>query len=152
MMFYAKPGWPYSVASGGLVYRGDGDKRKYLLLYRNKDKFAKWHLPKGVIEEGESLEETARAEIAEEAGVEVEIEAYLGSLHNVVPIEVFGYEIDKTAHYFLCRYVKDTGRGIDLEHDGVKWCSAEEAKKNLATSPKHEEEIVDRAIDWFSAQ
>lgn len=150
MMFYAKPGWPYSVASGGLVFRGEGGNREYLLLYRNNDAHGKWHLPKGVVEEGESLEQTAIQEIAEEAGVDVEVKAYLGALHSITPPEIVGYEIDKTRHYFLCEYQKETGRGIDLEHDGTEWCLADEAKKNLASSPKNEDEIIDRAEDWFT--
>ncbi len=150
MKYYAKAGWPYSVASGGLVYRGKFPQIEFLLLYRENDPIFKWHLPKGVLEDGETLEETALSEISEEAAVNVEIMTYLGALHSVTPPELRGYEIDKTSHYFLCKYVSDTGQSIDTEHDGKRWCSEPEARKNLKDSPKFEYELIDRALDWLA--
>jgi 8-oxo-dGTP pyrophosphatase MutT (NUDIX family) len=49
-------------AAGGLVLN---TKKEILFIYRSK----KWDLPKGRIEEGEALEETAIREVEEECGI-----------------------------------------------------------------------------------
>ncbi len=49
-------------AGGGLVYNPQG---QVLFIFRN----GKWDLPKGGIEKGESIEDTALREVAEETGV-----------------------------------------------------------------------------------
>jgi len=53
---------PVAKAGGGLVYNKRGE---VLFIFRN----GKWDLPKGGIEKGESIEETAIREVEEETGV-----------------------------------------------------------------------------------
>lgn len=53
---------PASKAGGGLVYNKNGE---VLFIFRN----GKWDLPKGGMEKGESIEETAIREVEEETGV-----------------------------------------------------------------------------------
>jgi len=52
----------YREAAGGLVHNASGDT---LMIYRNN----RWDLPKGHCEAGESAEETALREVAEECGI-----------------------------------------------------------------------------------
>ncbi|MCK9379080.1 MAG: NUDIX domain-containing protein [Candidatus Moranbacteria bacterium] len=57
----------FEKSSGVVVFRRDGEKIKYLLLqYRNNH----WSFPKGHIEDGESLLETAKRETKEETGID----------------------------------------------------------------------------------
>jgi len=55
-------------AAGGVVKNGKG---KYLFIYR----LGKWDLPKGKVDEGESMREAAVREVEEECGIKVD---YLG--------------------------------------------------------------------------
>lgn len=51
-------------AAGGLVYKQVGRETFFLMIYRNDV----WDLPKGKMEAGESFEECAVREVAEETG------------------------------------------------------------------------------------
>ncbi|MGY3052181.1 hypothetical protein ACVWYG_000368 [Pedobacter sp. UYEF25] len=51
-------------AAGGLV---ESSEKNYLFIYRNK----RWDLPKGKLEKGEKMSETAVREVEEECGVKV---------------------------------------------------------------------------------
>ncbi|SFC61660.1 ADP-ribose pyrophosphatase YjhB, NUDIX family [Parapedobacter composti] len=55
-------------ASGGLVKNGEGS---YLFIHR----LGKWDLPKGKVDEGESMKKAAVREVSEECGIKVD---YLG--------------------------------------------------------------------------
>ena len=53
---------PVQKAGGGLVYNA---KKEVLFIFRN----GKWDLPKGGIDKGEAIEDTAIREVEEETGV-----------------------------------------------------------------------------------
>ncbi|MDT7832849.1 NUDIX domain-containing protein [Flavobacteriaceae bacterium S356] len=65
------------VAGGGLVLNA---KNEVLFIYRG----GKWDLPKGRIEEGESIEETAVREVEEECGISnLTLDRFLLKTHHV---------------------------------------------------------------------
>ena len=53
-------------SAGGIVFRRDGAEPLFLLV---KDRFGRWTFPKGHIDPGETSEEAARREVAEETGL-----------------------------------------------------------------------------------
>lgn len=59
-----KKGCTLIKAAGGLVESAQGN---YLFIFRNK----KWDLPKGKLETGENMKETAVREVEEECGVKI---------------------------------------------------------------------------------
>jgi 8-oxo-dGTP diphosphatase len=62
-------------AAGGVIVR-DG---RVLLVHRPK--YGDWTLPKGKLEEGESWEDAALREVAEETGLRCELGDGIGSTH-----------------------------------------------------------------------
>jgi 8-oxo-dGTP pyrophosphatase MutT (NUDIX family) len=62
-------------AAGGIITAPDGQR---LLILRN----GRWDLPKGKVEAGETLQQAALREVAEETGVEARIQ-------NPVPIKTY---------------------------------------------------------------
>jgi len=84
-----------------------------------------WTLPKGTPDPGETTEQTALREVAEETGLEVRIVAPLPSIEYVFIKD--GTRIRKTVHYFL---MEPTGGDLsrhDHEFQTVRWVPFAEA-------------------------
>lgn len=65
------------VAAGGLVLN---EKKEFLFIYRGN----KWDLPKGRVEHGEQLEETAVREVQEECGLKaLDLQHHLLTTHHL---------------------------------------------------------------------
>jgi 8-oxo-dGTP pyrophosphatase MutT (NUDIX family) len=81
-------------AGGGLVRNGEGE---LLLIFRR----GKWDLPKGKLDEGETIEACALREVEEETGVK---HLALGELISVTWHEYFdkwvGEDVIKETHWF----------------------------------------------------
>lgn len=134
-----------ATSCGGIVLRDKNGTTEICLGKRKRSNgrgSATWSLPKGTPNNGESTEETALREVAEETGLEVKI------LRTVGPIEYFftqdGQRIHKTVHYFL---MKPTGGSLDQhdhEFDEVAWMSIDEARRLM--SFETERQIVEEAL------
>ena len=121
------------VSAGGLVIDSTGTKG--LLIGRRDLKDQKrerllWSLPKGHIEAGETPEQAAIREVAEETGIESEIARELGVIDFW--FMAGGKRIHKTVHHFL---FKETGGHLApqiTEVDDVGWFPLEEIVSLLA--------------------
>ena len=60
-----------------------------------------WSLPKGHLEDGETAEQAAVREVAEETGIDAVVVAMLGSIDYWFVTE--DYRVHKTVHHFLLR-------------------------------------------------
>lgn len=105
------------ISAGGVVYR---HKDKTLQIQMIQDRYGKITLPKGKMEPGETVEQTALREILEETGIEGRI---------VEPLETIAYQfllpekgiVDKEVHYYL---VEATGGELQAQIEeirGVEW-------------------------------
>ncbi len=89
-----------------------------------------WSLPKGHIELGESPEDTAVREVAEETGIIGEILAPLGVIDFWFVAD--GRRIHKTVHHFLLLAVGGALSDEDIEVNEVAWVPLEELSAKLA--------------------
>jgi 8-oxo-dGTP pyrophosphatase MutT (NUDIX family) len=107
--------------AGGVVVRRDGGTVRYLVVSAKRDRTA-WVLPKGHIEPGETVEEAARREVLEEAGVRAVVhEAF----------DVVEYPTRKglvRARFFLMEAERD---GLPHEDRRVRWLSYDEVREAL---------------------
>ena len=123
----AHPKPPYAkrvdeVSAGGLVVDTTG--KLGLLIGRRdlKDASGKrilWSLPKGHIEEGETPEEAALREVAEETGIHSVIEKSLGVIDFW--FMAGGKRIHKTVHHYLFRESGGLLAAQESEVDEVGW-------------------------------
>jgi ADP-ribose pyrophosphatase YjhB (NUDIX family) len=121
--WYIKPpGVAEHVSCGGVVVRRDGGRILAALV--TEPGFAEYILPKGHVESGEDLEQAARREIAEEAGLtELTLVKSLGSVGRLD----FSKRSWGTMHYFLFTTGQDKTSPSDPEHQYiVKWFPIED--------------------------
>lgn len=88
-----------------------------------------WTLPKGTPDPGESIEQTAIREVAEETGLEVRITAPLDAIEYWFVQS--GTRIHKTVHYFLMVATGGDLSRHDREFHSVRWVAFDEASTFL---------------------
>ncbi|MGH4018171.1 MAG: NUDIX hydrolase [Pseudonocardiaceae bacterium] len=89
-----------------------------------------WSLPKGHIEEGETAEQAAVREVAEETGIDGQVIASLGKIDYWFVAE--DRRIHKTVHHFLMRAVGGTLSDADVEVTEVAWVPLADLEARLA--------------------
>ena len=136
------------VSAGGVMYRKHSDGIQIALIHvRNR-----WGLPKGHVEEGERIEETALREVREETGLEGRVVKKLGDIRYAYrdktkegePIRIY-----KRVHFYLLRYQKGDVRDHDHEVDEARWFPMDQVIKNLKFAT--ERKMVHRALGILSA-
>lgn len=121
-------------SAGGLVVDGLDGPREALCaaLIGRTDRRGRllWSLPKGHIEQGETAEQTAMREVAEETGIRGKVLASLGSIDYWFVAE--GRRIHKTVHHYLLRYLGGELSDADIEVTEVAWVPLAELESRLA--------------------
>lgn len=111
-------------AGGGVLYRKKGEVIQVLIIKRNGN----WDLPKGKLENHETIEECAVREVAEEVGVQAPvIDAYLCETYHEY-IEK-GSVVGKKTKWYSMKQVINTGLEPQQE-EGItqlKWIDPEDA-------------------------
>jgi 8-oxo-dGTP pyrophosphatase MutT (NUDIX family) len=111
-------------AAGGVVWRRAGPRVEVLVVHRPR--YDDWSLPKGKLEAGESFEQAARREVAEEAGVAVELGDELPSARY---LDRKGRP--KLVRYWAMRAVGDVSWRPTAEVDDRRWVALDEAEALL---------------------
>jgi 8-oxo-dGTP pyrophosphatase MutT (NUDIX family) len=133
-----QPKRPYAkrvdeVSAGGLVIDTTGALGLLIGRYDHKDQSGKrvlWSLPKGHIEEGETPEQAAIREVAEETGITSSITKPLGVIDFW--FMAGGKRIHKTVHHFLFTETGGTLLAQESEVDEVSWFPLSEIVERLA--------------------
>lgn len=119
------------VSAGGLVVerRDDGVYGVLIAKYDRRRRLI-WALPKGHVEAGETLEQTAVREVNEETGINARVDQPLGEIDYWFVFD--GRRIHKTVHHFLLRRVSGELSDRDLEVAEVAWVPLDEISDRLA--------------------
>ena len=130
-------------SAGGLVVAEDAVTGPRAALIGRTDRRGRllWSLPKGHIEEGETPEDTAVREVAEETGIIGEVVAPLGIIDFWFVAE--GRRVHKTVHHFLLRAIGGALSDADIEVTEVAWVPLDELSGRLAYAD--ERALVERA-------
>jgi 8-oxo-dGTP pyrophosphatase MutT (NUDIX family) len=134
------------ISAGGLVIDFSGTKGLLIGRFDQKDATRErllWSLPKGHIEEGETPEEAAIREVAEETGIQSEISRELGVIDFW--FMAGGKRIHKTVHHYLFKEVGGNLAPQESEVDEARWFPLEEIV-NLLAYPD-EKKLIARSGD-----
>jgi ADP-ribose pyrophosphatase YjhB (NUDIX family) len=118
-------------SAGGLVVdEAAGTVVAALIGRRDRRGRLLWSLPKGHIEEGESAEQAAVREVAEETGIAGRIVGRLGTIDFWFMAE--GRRVHKTVHHYLLVAEGGELSDSDVEVAAVAWVPLEELSTRLA--------------------
>jgi len=110
--------------SAGCVVYAPGDEGWRVLMIR--DRFGRWTLPKGVVEEGETSEQAALREVEEETGVAARLEGPVGETAYTYR-DGSGSAVRKRVLFFLARAAAAGGlRPRRGELDTAAWVAPAE--------------------------
>lgn len=116
-------------AAGGILEKQTHNGSEIVVIFRTRYG-AEWCLPKGKVEEGESLENAARREVEEETGCKPRIKSFAGSTHYLVK------GTPKTVFYWVMEPEGEFIFKPSSEVERMEWLPVKEALERLS----HEDE------------
>jgi 8-oxo-dGTP pyrophosphatase MutT (NUDIX family) len=137
-------------SSGGVIFKAKEDGVQVVLIsHHNQKGKLIWCLPKGSVEKGESLQETAIREVREETGVVGRILEKIGQIQYWFYSKEEETKIFKTVHFFLLEYLQGNETDHDGEVDEARWVVLSEAHGML--THESERQIMDKAATYLTA-
>ncbi len=146
------------VSAGGVIVRESSSGWDVCLIARATDRGLVWGLPKGHVEPGEQLEQTALREVREETGLTGEIVRKLGAITYVFSARPYSdtsktsapVRFVKTVHFYLLRYRDGRTSDHDDEVEQAEWFNTDEATRKLAYD--NERRILRKALAVLNEQ
>ena len=139
-------------SAGGVVVRQLRGRTVMAAIRPGGKAAGTWALPKGLVARGERAEETARREVTEETGLEVELVGKLGDVRYVYTWA--GERVFKVVSFFLFRYRRGRIGNLDAAHRHevaeARWLPLEEAPTLLAYRGEHQ--MAERALALLQEQ
>jgi 8-oxo-dGTP pyrophosphatase MutT (NUDIX family) len=118
-------------SAGGLVVDGiDHHARAALIGRLDRRGRLRWSLPKGHVEAGETNEDAAVREVAEETGITGRVVAPLGTIDFWFVAD--GRRVHKTVHHFLLLASGGELSDEDIEVEQVEWVPLGQLADRLA--------------------
>lgn len=133
---------PAVIAAGALCWREGSQGLELLIIHRPK--YDDWSWPKGKLDDGESIPETAVREVREEVGLKIT----LG-----VPLTTTSYRVSsglKNVYYWASEIPQSKKPQVDdKEVDRLEWVSPEKARSLLTNSS--DRYPLDRLVELYEA-
>lgn len=133
-------------AAGGLIFKISEDIHNpdLLLIYRNDV----WDLPKGKLEDGESIATCAQREVQEEIGLSIppNVIAELGTTYHSYTLK--GQSVEKETFWFVMQLSRQVDDFTPEQAEGitkVEWMPATQALQNVGYD--NLEEIIRRFLN-----
>jgi 8-oxo-dGTP diphosphatase len=112
------------LAAGGVLWRDNEGGVEIAVVHRPR--YDDWSLPKGKLDTGETLAQTAFREIKEETGIDSRLGPYLGTVEYFVPTG------EKVVHYWAAKAMGDTTSFTPNEEvDEIRWLRIDDASDLL---------------------
>jgi len=132
------------VSAGGVVFRKADDAIEIAIVQIADE--LRWHLPKGLIDPGETFEQAALREVREESGIDAEIVGPIDTIDYWFYAEYDGARrrYHKFVHFFLMQAIG--GNVGDHDHEVVesRWVTVDDAMAMLYF--KTERDVVATAV------
>jgi 8-oxo-dGTP pyrophosphatase MutT (NUDIX family) len=137
-------------SAGGVLVRRLRGRWWVAVIRPNGKAEGTWALPKGLIDRGERGAETAVREVAEETGLQGNLEGKLGDVRYVYTRR--GVRVFKVVSFFLLRWtggrIGELPPGMELEVAEARWLPLEDAPRLLAYGG--EREMAEKALAALS--
>src|SRR5438094_8804569 len=107
-------------SAGGVIYRIQQGQIQTALIHVRK----RWRLPKGHVEEGERIGQTAVREVREETGLQGRLDQRLGNssyAYRAKTKEGEPIRSSRRVYFFLVQYLRGDVRYHDDEVDEARW-------------------------------
>ena len=126
------------IAAGGLV---TNKNNQLLMIFRR----GKWDLPKGKLDEGETIEACAVREVEEETGIrDLELGALLGITYHEYFDQYVHADVIKESHWYLMKATGSTATVPQTEEDieQIIWADEKTVNECLLNTYTNIEEII----------
>ena len=142
------PGLVDRYSAGGVVFRPAGGGAEVALISVKGG--AVWTLPKGLVDKGESVKDTALREVREETGLSARIIEELGEVKYWYYIRSDNCKCRKTVMFYLMEYIEGNVEDHDSEVDDAAWVPLGEAPAMLTYGG--DLEVLKRAAGMIRAR
>lgn len=131
------------ISAGGVAYRKAAKHIEIALISVGDE--ARWQLPKGLVDKGESTEDAAVREVREEAGIDTEVVERIDKVEYWYFWNEGGQRVryHKFVYFYLLRYKSGDVDDHDEEVNEARWVEIDEALGLMAFDS--ERKVVEKA-------
>ena len=133
-------------SAGAVVFRKDKEIKYLIIHYHFKADY--WDFPRGNIEKGETEQQAALREIAEETGAHVQFLPEFKAKVNWY-YKRDGDTVFKEVIFFLAETMEETVT-LSKEHIGYAWLNYEQALKKLTYN--NAKEVLEKADEFLGSR